>query len=114
MLTLLVYDPNDPDNDTVKLSLSLANPVHTTDVSYSATIFGGDKKIWSFFRTVYSPVIPPSSLNPTPNPPPAPTPTIPSPLTGDGRDIVIAQVIRNSASGPDKVAVRLTSAANIL
>ncbi len=91
----------------------MANPQHTTDVSYSHTFFGGDKKIWCFFRSVYSPVPPPTALAGAPPSPPGPTPTIPSPLTGDGTDIVIARVILNGASAQDRVALRLTTASNI-
>jgi len=113
LLTLHVYDPNFHDDDTVRLSLNLANPQQTTDVFYSQTV-DGDGKIWCFFRSVYSPDPPPTALaGAAPPSPQAPTPTIPSPLTGDGTDIVIASVIMNGASAPNRVALRLTAASNI-
>jgi hypothetical protein len=115
LLTLHVYDPNFHDDNTVRLSLNLANPQQTTDVSYTHTIYGGDKKIWCFFRPIYSPVTPPRNLaaGPPPTPTPTPAPTIASPLTGDGTDIVIAKVILNGASDQNHVGLRLTAASNI-
>ena len=61
-LELLVYDPNfvrrDPvlgtvADDTVFIGLSLADPDHAALVTYSHRIFGGDQRIWCFFRTRY-------------------------------------------------------------
>src|SRR5262249_46625292 len=120
-LTLHIYDPNQPADDTIKLSLSLANSQQTTDVSYTASL-GGDGKIWCFFRSVYSPIVPPKSLTgaTSPSPPRGPSPpphtvapTIQSPLTGDGTDIVVAQVTENAASASDRVALKLTVSPNI-
>ncbi len=61
-LTIHVYDPNYPDNNTVTLSLSIADPQHTTPVTYST-----GETIWCFFKSVYTFASPP--------PPPAPTPS---------------------------------------
>jgi hypothetical protein len=58
-LDIHVYDPNHPDDNTVKLSLSIADPQHTTPVTYS-----GGATIFCFFRTLYTFSSPP--------PPPAP------------------------------------------
>lgn len=113
LLTLHVYDPNFHNDDTVRLSLNLANPQQTTDVSYTHTIYGGDKKIWCFFRPIYSPVQPPTTLAAGSSQSSTPMPTIPSPLTGDGTDIVITKVTMNGASAPNRVALRLTAASNI-
>ncbi|HEX3471370.1 MAG TPA: CFI-box-CTERM domain-containing protein [Silvibacterium sp.] len=59
-LDIHVYDPNHPDDNTVKLSLSIADPQHTTAVTYST-----GETILCFFRTLYSFVSPP----PPPPPP---------------------------------------------
>lgn len=55
-----VYDPNHPDNDTVELSFSIADPQHTTPVTYST-----GETVLCFFRSLYSFVSPP----PPPPPP---------------------------------------------
>jgi len=52
-LAIRIYDPNYPDDDTLVLSLSIADPQHTTPVVHSA----GDT-VWCFFRPVYVPVLP--------------------------------------------------------
>jgi hypothetical protein len=51
-LTIYLYDPNHPYFD-VTMSLSLANPEHTTPVIYST-----GETIWCFFRVDYSPPSP--------------------------------------------------------
>ncbi|MBZ5657073.1 MAG: hypothetical protein LAO56_17540 [Acidobacteriia bacterium] len=61
-LDIHVYDPNHPDDNTVKLSLSIADPQHTTTLTYST-----GETILCFFRTFYTFVSPP------PPPPPPPT-----------------------------------------
>jgi hypothetical protein len=48
-LAILVYDPNYPNDDTVTMSLSIADPQHTTPVTYSK-----GETVWCFFRPVYS------------------------------------------------------------
>ncbi len=58
-LTIHVYDPNYPDNNTVSLSLSIADPQHTTAVTYST-----GETIWCFFRSLYSFVSPPPPPQP--------------------------------------------------
>jgi hypothetical protein len=63
-LTIWVYDPNFKDNNNITISLSLANPRQSTSVSYSGTIYGGDQKIWCFFRPDYGFVTPPSIAPP--------------------------------------------------
>jgi hypothetical protein len=55
-LTLRLYDPNEPDNDTVTMSLNIAHPEHTTTVTNTAA-----SPVWGFFRPAY-----------TFSPPPAP------------------------------------------
>lgn len=35
-LAIAIYDPNHPDDDTIRLSLSLADPDHATSVTYAA------------------------------------------------------------------------------
>ena len=62
-LALYIYDPNHPDTDGITLSLSLADPQHTTPVSYSSEIYGGDKKVWCFFRSDYAVSTPPKEPN---------------------------------------------------
>lgn len=52
-LSLCIYDPNLPKNDTLRLSLNLDQPEHTTAVSYTP------KTVWSFFRSNYRPELPP-------------------------------------------------------
>ncbi len=64
-LTIHVYDPNIPNDDSVTMSLSIADPQHTTDVTYSDPTI----KIWCFFHPEYS-----FSSPPPPPPPPTPTP----------------------------------------
>ena len=53
-LVMHVYDPNFENNNNIAISLSIADPQHTTPVAYSGTIFGGDNVIWCFFRTDYA------------------------------------------------------------
>jgi hypothetical protein len=48
ILTIHVYDPNYPDRDDVNITLSLADPQHTTDITYSL----GDT-LYCFFHTNY-------------------------------------------------------------
>jgi hypothetical protein len=47
-LLIRVYDPNFPNDDTITMSLCIADPQHTTPVNYSK---GGT--VWCFFRPVY-------------------------------------------------------------
>lgn len=49
-LTLSIYDPNCPDDDTVRLSLDIGHPDHTTAVTYT----GDGEPVYCFFRTPYS------------------------------------------------------------
>ncbi len=58
-LTIQMYDPNYPDDDTVTMSLSIADPQHTTTVSRST-----GETTWCFFHSLYFFVSPP------PPPPP--------------------------------------------
>lgn len=53
-LTIRLYDPNYPNNDNVTMSLSIADPQHTTSVTYST-----GETIWCFFRPDYSFSFPP-------------------------------------------------------
>jgi hypothetical protein len=58
-LTIQIYDPNHPEDNTVTLSLSTANPQQTTPVTYST-----GETILCFFRPLYyfvSPPPPPAS-----------------------------------------------------
>src|SRR2546425_2646300 len=48
-LSIRVYDPNHPDDDTITLALSIADPLHTTVVTYS-----DGSTVWCFFRSDYS------------------------------------------------------------
>ena len=48
-LTIRLYDPNEPDNDTVTMSLSLAEPEHTTLVTNSVVAM-----VLCFFQPVYT------------------------------------------------------------
>src|SRR5205085_10747703 len=61
-LAIRVYDPNFPDRDDITLSLSIADPQHTTPIPHS-----GGTTILCFFHQVYTP-----PLKPVPNPPHAP------------------------------------------
>jgi hypothetical protein len=47
-LTIYVYDPNHPNDDNVTMSLSIAKPNNTTDVTYS-----DGSTVWCFFRPIY-------------------------------------------------------------
>ncbi|GAC1404156.1 MAG: hypothetical protein NVSMB49_22440 [Ktedonobacteraceae bacterium] len=55
-LVLHVYDPNKPDRDDVTLSLNIADPEHTTPITYEP-----DPTINCFFHLGYSPVVPPQN-----------------------------------------------------
>jgi hypothetical protein len=57
-LTLLVYDPNYSDADGATISLSIADPEHTTVVSRSK----GGSPIFCFFRLDYGMVQPPAGI----------------------------------------------------
>ena len=48
-LTIHLYDPNYPNDDTVTMSLSIADPQHTTPVIYSK-----GETVWCFFRPDYT------------------------------------------------------------
>lgn len=56
-LAIHIYDPNFPNNDTVTLVLSIADPQQTTVITHS----GGDP-VWCFFRPVYTFSAPPSFM----------------------------------------------------
>jgi hypothetical protein len=62
-LQLLVYDPNDPNNDGLVIRLNIADPQHTTPVSYTRTP-GGDGTIWCFFHVGSTFVPPPGTPEP--------------------------------------------------
>jgi hypothetical protein len=64
-LSLLLYDPNHPDDDSVTMSLDTANPEHTTPVTYS----DGSTMVWCFFRSEYTFQAPPN-FGTTPSPTP--------------------------------------------
>lgn len=49
-----IYDPNHPDNDTVWMRFSTADPQHTTPITYST-----GETILCFFRSLYTFVSPP-------------------------------------------------------
>lgn len=53
-LTLRIYDPNFHDSDTVTMAIDLADPEHTTPVTYSS-----GRTVFSFFRTDYTFSTPP-------------------------------------------------------
>jgi hypothetical protein len=82
-LDIHVYDPNHPDDDTVKLSLSLANPQQTTAVTYST-----GETILCFFRTFYV-----FSSPPPPPPPPKTTCFIATAVYG--ADAIEVSTLRN-------------------
>jgi hypothetical protein len=48
-LTLHLYDPNSPNDDTVTMSLDISHPDHATAVTYST-----GSTIWCFFRSDYT------------------------------------------------------------
>lgn len=52
-LSLCIYDPNAPQDDTLRLSLSLDKPEQSKSVSYPL------KDVVCFFRTTYQPELPP-------------------------------------------------------
>jgi hypothetical protein len=54
-LTIHLYDPNYPNRDNVTMALSLADPQHTTPVTYST-----GETVWCFFRPDYTFSPPPS------------------------------------------------------
>ncbi len=47
-LMIRLYDPNNPNDDTVTMSLSIAEPEHTTSVTNSVV-----PTVWCFFRPIY-------------------------------------------------------------
>lgn len=57
-LQIRVYDPNEPNDDNVVISLNIARPRNTTPVSYSHSL-PGSGRIICFFRQTYSFVSPP-------------------------------------------------------
>jgi hypothetical protein len=59
-LTLHVYDPNEPDNDDVTMSLDVADPGRTTLVRYSQPD-PAFPDVYCFFRVDNRPVAPPST-----------------------------------------------------
>jgi hypothetical protein len=64
ILTLSVYDPNDPDNDSSTIVLDISNPAHTIDIT-AADIqinLAEPAPIRGFFRSSYS-VVDPVALN---------------------------------------------------
>jgi hypothetical protein len=67
-LTLHIYDPNHPNDDQVTISLSIADPQHTTTVAQST-----GEKVFCFFRTGYRSATPP----PVDQGPPLPSDEIP-------------------------------------
>jgi hypothetical protein len=56
-LSVLVYDPNSPDDDGVTLTLNLANPQDPSRVVFSA-----NPNARGFFRNIYAPVDPGDAL----------------------------------------------------
>jgi hypothetical protein len=54
-LTLRLYDPNAPMNDTVTMTLDIAHPDHTTAVTNTIV-----PMVWCFFRPAYAFSAPPS------------------------------------------------------
>ena len=48
-LVIHLYDPNQPDNDAVTMSLDIGDPEHTIDVDYTPAT-----TVFSFFRTAYT------------------------------------------------------------
>ena len=56
-LTIHLYDPNEEDDDTVTMSLSIADPQHTTSVTNSAV-----PTVWCFFSPDYAFSSPPPNV----------------------------------------------------
>ncbi len=56
-LQIYVYDPNDPGNDGMIISLNIGDPQHTTTVNYTGTVYD---RLYCFFRVQYSPSSPPA------------------------------------------------------
>ena len=71
-LAIRVYDPNFPDRDDITLSLSIADPQHTTPIMHS-----GGTTVLCFFHQVYTPPLKPVPSPPAPAPAPAPAPVVP-------------------------------------
>ncbi len=59
-LTLHLYDPNQPDDDGVTMSLDIADPSRTTPVTYSPPD-PAFPALFCFFRVDHLPVPPPST-----------------------------------------------------
>jgi len=53
-LSLAIYDPNHPDDDTVRLSLSIAEPTGAVPVTWSP----GDAPVFCFIHVPYAPAVP--------------------------------------------------------
>jgi hypothetical protein len=50
VLTIRVYDPNHPDDDTVALRVRITDPSRQVDIAYVA----GDAPVYGFFHTRYT------------------------------------------------------------
>jgi hypothetical protein len=57
-LAIRIYDPNHENDDTITLSLSIADPQHTTPVTYSADV----DPVWCFFQPIYIFSFPPGGV----------------------------------------------------
>jgi hypothetical protein len=54
LMSLAIYDPNHPDDDTVRLSLSIADPTGAVPVTWSP----GDAPVFCFIHVPYTPATP--------------------------------------------------------
>jgi hypothetical protein len=68
-LSILVYDPNCPNDNSVRINLSLAEPRHTTAMSQTQRMSDGTewrRDVFAFFSQGYSFVMPPAIPDPDP------------------------------------------------
>lgn len=66
-LSILVYDPNFPGDNNVRINLNLGNPRQTTEMWETATAQNARQhQVWAFFSQSYGFVMPPVVPNPDP------------------------------------------------
>lgn len=82
-LTIHVYDPNHPNMDNVTMFLSIADPQHSTSVTYST-----GETVLCFFRPEYT------FSSPPPPPPPPPTRCFIA-TAACGADTIEVSILRN-------------------
>lgn len=66
-LSILIYDPNCPDDNNVRINLNIGNPRQTTEMWQTAGLMNERKhQVFAFFAQGYAFVMPPAIPNPDP------------------------------------------------